>query len=383
MAQAVSSLKVTPADSTVGNPSATDAEPSFLGIKLKWLSLMALTVQTSGQVLLIRWAGAQRLPKRYLSSTAVFFTEVVKVFASLLLLRLESHSFADMRRQMSEHFLDNKAEVLKAAVPSLVYTVQNNLMFYSLLKLSAPVQQVLYQMKILTTAGIGVCMLGKPLTRTKWASLYMLCIGVALIQWPKNIDFDAQPKLAWDSTALLPFFLALTSGDQAKGFLAVLLACVTSGFAGVYIQRMLQQTTASIWIRNVQFGMFGSIMGLLVAVAQDGEMIKRDGLLQGYSERVVAVIAMNAFGGLLCAMMLKYAGATLGCFSTALSIILTCILSATFLQDFVPDDMFLFGTTLSVAATLMFGLGIPDIITTSRQVHMTSDTLAQVGKSNV
>lgn len=48
--------------------------------------------------------------------------------------------------------------------------------------------------------------------------------------------------------------------------------------------------------------------------------------MTGYNKRVLLVIAMNAFGGLLCAVMLKYAGATHGCFSTALSIILTCIM---------------------------------------------------------
>lgn len=47
----------------------------------------------------------------------------------------------------------------------------------------------------------------------------------------------------------------------------------------------------------------------------------------GYNIRVLLVIAMTAFGGLLCALMLKHAGATHGCFSTALSIILTCISS--------------------------------------------------------
>ena len=62
-------------------------------------------------------------------------------------------------------------------------------------------------------------------------------------------------------------------------------------------------------------------------------------VLRGYNTRVFLVIAMNAFGGLLCAVMLKYAGATHGCFSTALSIILTCVMH---LVNFREQSFFFF-----------------------------------------
>merc|ERR1711972_1312763 len=88
---------------------------------------------------------------------------------------------------------------------------------------------------------------------------------------------------------------------------------------------------------------------------------------QGYDVRVVLVILMNALGGLLCAVMLKYAGATLGCFSTAISIILTCILSAILLRDFIPDYIFAIGATIAVAASLLFALGLPDCLSGAKR----------------
>merc|ERR1719277_2651560 len=145
-------------------------------------------------------------------------------------------------------------------------------------------------------------------------------------------------------------------GDQLKGFLAVLLACCTSGFAGVWIQKMLQQTSASIWMRNVQLALFGSATSIFVAVLQDGEKIANGGLLQGYNQRVVSVILMTAFGGLLCAVMLKYAGATHGCFSTAMSIILTSIFSEIFIGDFAADGLFVLGAMVAISASLLFAL---------------------------
>ena len=82
-----------------------------------------------------------------------------------------------------------RGPVPEAAVPSLVYTVQNNLMFYALEKLSAPVQQVLYQMKILATAVLSMLILGKVLGTAQWVSLFMLVVGVGLVQWRQRPYF--------------------------------------------------------------------------------------------------------------------------------------------------------------------------------------------------
>merc|ERR1712051_69832 len=100
-------------------------------------------------------------------------------------------------------------------------------------------------------------------------------------------------------------------------------------------------------------------MGLVVALVQDGPRIAAYGFTQGYNIRVVAVICMNAFGGLLCALMLKYAGASHGCFSTAVSIVLTSCLSKAFLGDSSMDVLFFIGSAVTVGASLLFALGLP------------------------
>lgn len=40
--------------------------------------------------------------------------------------------------------------------------------------------------------------------------------------------------------------------SQLTGLSAVLLACISSGFTGVYIEKILKQSDTSMWIRNIQ-----------------------------------------------------------------------------------------------------------------------------------
>ena len=38
------------------------------------------------------------------------------------------------------------------------------------------------------------------------------------------------------------------------GLVAVLCACFSSGFAGVYFEKVLKSSRSSLWMRNVQLG---------------------------------------------------------------------------------------------------------------------------------
>merc|ERR1719373_560656 len=123
---------------------------------------------------------------------------------------------------------------------------------------------------------------------------------------------------------------------------------------------ILKQSDTSLWLRNLQLGTFGSVIGIISAITQNPEEIANNGLLQGWTWRVALATATLGGGGLLVAVVLKYADNILRQFSTALSIILTSMISWLVLNEYQPDLLFVFGTFLALAATFIYNLGLPD-----------------------
>lgn len=49
------------------------------------------------------------------------------------------------------------------------------------------------------------------------------------------------------------------------GMVAVIVSCLMSGFAGVYFERILKGSKQSVWLRNVQLGFLGTILGKIIS----------------------------------------------------------------------------------------------------------------------
>ena len=129
--------------------------------------------------------------------------------------------------------------------------------YYIASNLDVATFQVSYQMKILTTALFSVLLLKRRLTTTKWLSLLALAVGVGIVQ--------IQSKQAAGGSSSTPS----ASGHQAdptKGFIAVAMACMTSGLAGVYFEMVLKGSTADLWIRNIQLSLFSLVPALFATL---------------------------------------------------------------------------------------------------------------------
>ncbi|GMR38738.1 hypothetical protein PMAYCL1PPCAC_08933, partial [Pristionchus mayeri] len=175
---------------------------------------------------------------KYISSTAVLMSETLKVVTCfVVLLKMWSSD-----KQISSKFVPDPLIFIpfstQMSIPSFLYVVQNNLLFVALSNLDAATYQVTYQMKILTTAFFSVVIMNRSLVKTQWLALVLLTAGVALVQVRcKKLPF----RNRYYETEL-PF----------EGLIAVFSACLTSGFAGVYLEKIMKQGSVVLWMRNLQ-----------------------------------------------------------------------------------------------------------------------------------
>jgi len=102
--------------------------------------------------------------------------------------------------------------------------------------------QVTYQLKLLTTALFSVLMLRKQLSEFQWFSLFLLFAGIGIVQLQPQKSASPNSKLIESEVREQNFML---------GIAAVLAACVMSGFASVYFEKLLKHTSPSIYLRNV------------------------------------------------------------------------------------------------------------------------------------
>ena len=224
---------------------------------LKWIALISLIFQNSGLAIMMRYTfllsmamtslvpGATEKPVLYLTSTAVLIAEVIKLCLSFVIafvLESPNYSVSAFLKVLYDEVIDSR-EWFSLLVPAILYTLQNSLQYYSMSCLSAPVFQVLYQMKIITTAVFSVFILSKSISYYQWISIFALSLGVALVQLSQ---FQQQGKEGGEEQS-----------NSILGLLSVMMGCITSGFAGVYFELVLKGSKVSLWIRNIQLAIIG------------------------------------------------------------------------------------------------------------------------------
>jgi len=307
----------------------TDNQMLKLGV------FILLVLQTTTVVLVIRYSQVSVAPdKVYVSSTAVVCGEALKVllcFGQIMYVNSDSLSGIELlKKPLQESILENPMDSLKMAVPAVLFAVQNNLLFYALANLQASVYQILYQIKILTTAMFLVVMLQKEISTKKWAWLFLLFCGVSLTQ----LKFDDEEG---------------GKESNIQGIMAILGACCTSGFAGVYMEKVVKGSAPSIFVRNVQLGVFGIISGLFIVVSKDFDIVANQGFFANYTALTWFTITLHSLGGILIACVIKYADNLIKTIATSLSVVLSSVISWMFL-GFVLTPQFAMGAILVLAS---------------------------------
>ncbi|KAK6010536.1 UDP-galactose/UDP-N-acetylglucosamine transporter srf-3 domain protein, partial [Ostertagia ostertagi] len=172
----------------------------------------------------------------FLSTVAVFFTEVMKCIVCLAII-LKEETPRRFFGVLMDQVVRQPYDTLKVCVPAMVYIVQNNLFYIAASHLDAATFMITSQLKIFTAAIFTVIILKRSLTGAQWFALLVLFVGVSLVQ----------VQSAGGSSA------GLDGQKPLVGFFAVVIACCLSGFAGIYFEKILKGSApVSLWMRNVQ-----------------------------------------------------------------------------------------------------------------------------------
>ncbi|XP_053682927.1 UDP-N-acetylglucosamine transporter [Sabethes cyaneus] len=315
---------------------------------LKYLSLVTLTLQNAILGLSMRYSRT-RPGDMFLGSTAVVMAELVKLGTSLVLLFLEEgKNVRRLRATLYGTIVQQPMDTLKICVPSFLYIVQNNLLYVAASNLDAATYQVTYQLKILTTALFAMIILRKRLLPTQWAALVALVIGVVCVQLARSEPAGTAATRQQEMPGGEP------NQFRLLGFGAAVGACFLSGFAGIFFEKMLKGADISIWTRNIQLSLFSLPFGLLTCYVSDRAALSANGFFFGYDGFIWYLIALQAGGGLIVAVVVKYADNILKGFATSLAIIISCVASM-YLFNFQLTLQFAVGTALVIGSVFLYG----------------------------
>ena len=293
-------------------------------------ALTALVIQNSALALLMRLSRVTTKSSSgmYIVSTAVVLSEFIKVLISLIGLYYEDASKKVDNMVEKIKSSSKPRDLVKIVVPAALYVLQNNLQYVAMSNLPAEVYQVLIQGKIITTAIFSVLVLNRRYSLTQWSSVFALSLGVALVQF-----------------SLKTAAVTASHVNFAIGISSVLISTLTSGFASVYLEKMLK-SKGSFWIRNVQLSFVSLAIAAAGSFVKDSQTIMNRGFFAGYNSLVLSVILTQALGGMLVAFVVRYTNSIVKGFAASGSIVLSCIVSAIFLSDYKLNRLFTVGTAM-------------------------------------
>jgi UDP-sugar transporter A1/2/3 len=309
-----------------------------------FLALVALVFQNTSLVVLLKLT-YRKDAEPYTSSSVILVTEMLKLSVCSFVAACQS-------KKNLARALAIQANQWLLIVPSCLYVIQNNLLFLGAKLLPSIVYIVCTQTKILATAFLSRLILGTKLSKAQCTSLFFLGVGIFLVQQTevKSTTTPRDGNLA----------------SETIGLLAVLLASITSGIAGIVLEKIYKgpdrhvtvsdkrgDLKHSVWTRNVQLSLISLPFALLGAVLQEGDLRVTQSFMRGFDEYVWGVVVCQAVGGVIIAFVMKFADNILKCLAVAISICLCAVYSVA-VGDLALTTSLVSGIIVVVASVYVF-----------------------------
>ncbi|KAG5506801.1 hypothetical protein GH5_06016 [Leishmania sp. Ghana 2012 LV757] len=283
---------------------------------------------------------------------------VVHVVPLRVLVARKGFAALFLRRMRHAVGLDHKyKEALLMVVPAIVYAIQGLLLIYALKLLDPTVFQILYQVRILFLALMMRLVLDFRLSPIRWFALVVLMFGIALTQ------LGVQGTQAEVENAAA---IEQTSGSWSmEGTLAALTGGFLSALSGVFMEFVVKKRGNHFHLsaRNVHLAFFSIVYFFIVfsyeiwqpkaASAVSGLDELTSTFFEGFTGLVWFLVMLQAIGGILVALVVRYCDNIVKSFSTAFAIVLSGTASV-FLFHTPLNGPFLLGSLFVLTSITMY-----------------------------
>ena len=259
------------------------------------------------------------------------------------------------------------------AVPALLYTVDNNLIFLILEYLDPAEMSILWNFKIVTTAVLFRIFFGRSLSLLKWAAVLLLFFGVFSSQSTK-LDMarvaivSGQDICGNDMNVTAPDapHPAAEHHDYLKGVILVLVGTTITSLAGVYTEWVLKHhRKVNFFKQNMISGAYSVVCNFFAFLLIHPASTLSTMTTQAASATPSPFARWNAYTwllpfaqasfGLVTSSIFKYLNNILNVFKNATSMLIISLVSWA-LFDFHMTIAFVTGFAIVVLALLIYNV---------------------------
>ncbi|GMR45508.1 hypothetical protein PMAYCL1PPCAC_15703, partial [Pristionchus mayeri] len=304
-------------------------------VNLKYLGIFLLTSQQICMPLMARYTRAREESESFFTTVNVLVMEIMKLCACTFLIVREHRDPLRFVQDVKAAIWDDPVETAKVCFPAIIYTLQNNLYYIALTHLDATTFCILYQLKIFSTALLMRIILNRRLSSYQWLALALLVVGAADVQWSSS-NYEGPAH-----------------SNDLYGLAAVATMCFTSAIAGVYLERVLKGSNVSVWMQNIRISLIGLPVSLFSMAYYEWSDIQRDRMFRGWDFWVILLTATNSLGGLLIAMVIKYADNILKAYAQSGAIV-GAVVGSWLIFGLVPSFLFMIGAVLVMISIVIY-----------------------------
>ncbi|CAH0479136.1 unnamed protein product [Peronospora belbahrii] len=289
----------------------------------------------------------------YSSTTVTLLIEVLKLVIVLSAIVLTE-------TPPPAHFVP--LEVFYYAIPSFLYTIDNNLNYIILRFMDAATLSVLWNLKIVVTAILFRFVLKHPLSELRKIAIVLLVVGV-LTSESSHLR-ETKHTMATENSSdngsvngmqsMEDIVAAKSAQDLLTGVLLVLMGITFSSCASVFTEwAFKRKSNCSFLWQNMQMYIFGIIFNTAGVLLVEGDEIYSKGFFHDYNNWTIAVVAVNSIGGIGMGFILKYMDNIACVYSHSMAMMLTMLFSMLFFS-FSPSLEFGCGLTVLIISMYIY-----------------------------